>query len=346
MDRSSLIRRLRRAAPDAAFALLLGAALVMGSGAALAGLPRLVDALLPAKVESNGAAVARLALPSGTFADTDSVHYTPQVLYPVSQGVRPDWLDDAVADAKGVPTLRASLDAPASVMPMAPQGPVIAICIDDLGENLEATEKAIALPKNVALSFLPFADATPFLAKRAAAKGHVILAHIPMQALSDTNPGPKTLKIGMSASEITKRLVWGLAQVPGLAGINTHEGSRFTADAAALAPVMAALKTRHLFFFDSRTGPQTSVRATAARAGVLSAERDVFLDDNRDPAAIRRQLDILVRAARQNGVAIAIGHPHDATLRILAAWLERDHGARLVGLDEAIRLKTQQTTTG
>ncbi|HWF64000.1 MAG TPA: divergent polysaccharide deacetylase family protein, partial [Rhizomicrobium sp.] len=49
----------------------------------------------------------------------------------------------------------------------------------------------------------------------------------------------------------------------------------------------------------------------------------------------------LVAEAKRTGVAIAIGHPHDVTLKILTAWLAQDHGVRLVPVSEAIRLKTE-----
>jgi polysaccharide deacetylase 2 family uncharacterized protein YibQ len=167
----------------------------------------------------------------------------------------------------------------------------------------------------------------------------LILAHVPMQALSDRDPGPMALKPGMSPQEVTRRLDWNLSRVPGLVGINNHEGSRFTADADALAPVMATLKARHLFFFDSRTGPISGVAEAAAKAGVMSAERDIFLDDDRSPKAVRAQLARLVQQAKRKGVAIAIGHPHDVTLGLLAEWLKQDHGVTLVPLDQAIRMK-------
>jgi polysaccharide deacetylase 2 family uncharacterized protein YibQ len=143
----------------------------------------------------------------------------------------------------------------------------------------------------------------------------------------------------MAADEIARRLGWNLARVPGLVGINNHEGSRFTADAVALAPVMATLKARHLFFFDSRTGPNSAVGAAARAAGVMTAGRDVFLDDDPSAVAISAELEMLAREARRTGIAIAIGHPHDMTLKLLAAWLAQDHGVTLVPLDEAIRLK-------
>jgi len=130
--------------------------------------------------------------------------------------------------------------------------------------------------------------------------------------------------------------------VPGLVGINNHEGSRFTADAAALEPVMATLKARHLFFFDSRTGPESAVRTAASTAGVMTGARDIFLDDDPRPLAVSAELEMLAREARRTGAAIAIGHPHEATLKLLAQWLAQDHGVTLVPLDEAIRLKRER----
>jgi polysaccharide deacetylase 2 family uncharacterized protein YibQ len=336
MDRESLIRR----APEIAFAVLFGAGLVLGGSAALAGLPRAVAASLPgmaakADVRDELAhGVARLTVPQG-FSES---HYTPQVLYPVTSSPLPDWLNEAIRMAKSgpPPALRGLPAAPAA------RRAVIAICIDDLGEDLAGTDKAMALPKEVALSFLPFAETTPFLAQAAAARGHLVLAHVPMQAVSNTDPGPMVLKSGMPADEIARRLGWDLSRVPGLVGINNHEGSRFTADAVGLEPVMATLRARHLFFLDSRTGPDSQAERVAQAEGVMTAGRDIFLDDDQSAVAVSAELEMLAREAKRTGVAIAIGHPHDVTLKLLAEWLAHDHGVTLVPLDEAIRLKNQR----
>ena len=329
MSRESLIRRL----PELAFALLFCGGLALGGDAALAGIPRLLDAVTPDMAAQAGVSgvrdTARFSIPDG-FAQS---RFSPQVLYPVVANPKPDWLLEAMAATVLQPQIPSTTR------------PVIAICIDDLGEDLAGTEKAMALPKEVALSFLPFADATPFLAQRAAKRDHLVLAHVPMQALNGKDPGAMGLKPGMAADEIARRLGWNLARVPGLVGINNHEGSRFTADAAALAPVMATLRARHLFFFDSRTGPQSAVAAAARAAGVRTAARDVFLDDDPRAPAISAELEMLARQAKRNGVAIAIGHPHDVTLRLLAQWLAQDHGVTLVPLDEAIRLKAEREIT-
>jgi len=173
-----------------------------------------------------------------------------------------------------------------------------------------------------------------------------VLAHVPMEALGSHNPGPMTLKNGMETDEIARRLAWHLSRVPGIVGINNHEGSRFTADTGALTPVMATLRARHLFFFDSRTGPDSRAMDAAKAAGVMTAGRDIFLDDDRSATSVKAQLEALVREAKRSGVAIAIGHPHDVTLSLLKQWLAEDHGVTLVPLDEALRLKAGKSVTG
>ncbi len=341
MDRESLIRRL----PDVAFALLFVGGFVLGGGAALAGFPKLLDAAVPGMAAEANVGdhlahdVARFSVPQG-FADS---RFAPQVLYPVTAAPKPDWLVLAMRIARTgpVPALRGKF---AEGAPLGAR-PVIAICIDDLGEDLAGTDRAMALPKDVALSFLPFAETTPFLAEAANRKGHLVLAHVPMQPLGGKDPGPMGLKTGMPTDEIARRLGWNLSRVPGLVGINNHEGSRFTADAAALAPVMASLKARHLFFLDSRTGPQSAVAAAARAVGVMTASRDIFLDDDPSPVAVSAALDMLAREAKRGGVAIAIGHPHDVTLKLLKAWLAQDHGVTLVPLDEAINLKVARAAS-
>jgi polysaccharide deacetylase 2 family uncharacterized protein YibQ len=79
----------------------------------------------------------------------------------------------------------------------------------------------------------------------------------------------------------------------------------------------------------------------AGRYGVATGERDIFLDDTVTEAEVRKQLNALVAVAKRQGAAIAIGHPHDVTLTVLAAWLKEDHGVTLVRLPDAMTRKAQ-----
>jgi hypothetical protein len=312
---------IRRHAHELCFAVFAILALVLGSGAVLAGIPVLVGALTPGlDAQAQGVPhgdTMRLMLPG--FLPS---RYAPQVLYPVVVNAMPGWLHRA---------------------PVVTATPLIAICIDDLGEDIAATETAMRLPQAVALSFLPFAATTPGFALRAREEGHVVLAHVPMQALGGGNPGAMALMVGMAPDETQRRLAWSLERVPGAIGVNNHEGSRFTSDDAALAPVMAMLKARGLFFFDSRTSGGSHGEAAARAAGVDSVGRDIFLDDDQSAAAVTAQLNALAATAKRQGVAVAIGHPHAMTLKLLAAWLGEDHGVRLVTLPEAMRAKVART---
>jgi len=222
----------------------------------------------------------------------------------------------------------------------APKRPIVAIVIDDLGNNPDAARRAIALPPQVALAFLPYPSATPALAQEAEQAGHDVLVHVPMEAVGAQDAGPMVLRTDLPASENLRRLAWDLSRVPGYSGINNHEGSKFTADAPALAPLMPLLAGHHAFFFDSRTTAETQVVAVAESHGVLSAGRDVFLDDVPSASAIATQFCLLESKAKANGVAIAIGHPNPVTLDAVGDWARSEKSFFLVSLEQALEAKS------
>jgi polysaccharide deacetylase 2 family uncharacterized protein YibQ len=317
-----VIRFLHKHARELAFAALAGFGLGTGGASAFAGFPHLVAAVTPglsahaeaAHAEAPPPAADRVRLALSGFAAS---RHAPQLLYPVPVNPFPAWM--------------------AALRPA--ERPVVAIVIDDLGADLVGTGKAMRLPKPVALAFLPYAEMTPAFAAKARDEGRTVLVHMPMQAERDPNPGPMALGVGMAPDEILRRLNWSLERVPGAAGLNNHEGSRFTANETALAPVMHAVKARGLFFLDSKTIGSSKAEEMARAAGLVSGGRDVFLDDDQSEAAVRRQLAELVVVAKRQGAAIAIGHPHATTMRLLAEWLAEDHGVELVTLEAAMKAK-------
>jgi len=307
--RRGIPRDVRRIA-DAAFCAVLALAVGLTMERVVSGVPQLVAAFVPHDTMSAQAAVP----PSATDA-------------PLSLR-----RDNDVALRQARDEDEAALAGP----------PRIAIVIDDLGADIVHTRRAIALPRAVALAFLPYPESTPALAREAGRGGHEILVHVPMQAIGAQNPGPMALSPSLAPDENIRRLDWGLARVPGFTGINNHEGSLFTANRAALVPVIEHLADRHVFFFDSRTTADSEVVSVARAFGVASAARDVFLDDVQTIDAVDAELRMLEARARDNGVAIAIGHPHEITLDAIAYWTAHQSGFELVPLSEAIRLKTER----
>jgi hypothetical protein len=117
------------------------------------------------------------------------------------------------------------------------------------------------------------------------------------------------------------RLRAQLLSFGGFVGINNHMGSLLTAERGPMALLMAELRARGLLFLDSRTTAQSVAAHEARRAGVAHAVRDVFLDNDTNLEAIRRQLALTEQIARRRGSAVAIGHPHHATIEALRGWL-------------------------
>jgi uncharacterized protein len=275
----------------------------------------------PAVADPPAAAAAPAPHPPAPPVRTAAV-VRPPAPPPSTRSDQPAWLRYAVAS----PALRGR--------------PHIAIVIDDLGLDRRRTERTIALPAPLTLSFLGYANDLPQLAEEGHRAGHELLVHVPMEPISRSEDmGPNGLAVGLGEEEVLRRLRWNLARFDGFVGINNHMGSRFTASAENMAPVMAELKARGLLFLDSRTIARSAGVELARRYGVPHAARDVFLDNEVNAPAIAAQLAEVEAIARRNGSAVAIGHPHDATIAELARWIEQlpKKGFVLVPLSTIVR---------
>ena len=230
------------------------------------------------------------------------------------------------------------------IPPMRGQRPRIAIVIDDVGPDYRGSRAAVGLPAPVTLAFLPYAEKLQALVAQAKANGHELLVHMPMEPddLAHNNPGPDALLTTLDAAELKRRLTKSLNSFSGYVGVNNHMGSRFTKDRAAMELVMAELARRHLFFLDSRTTPQSVGLSLAEQHGLRYVGRDVFLDNEIDVVKILAQLRQTEQVARRRGAAVAIGHPHAATIEALKQWIPQ---AKQAGFEfvEVSRLTRQLT---
>jgi polysaccharide deacetylase 2 family uncharacterized protein YibQ len=208
-----------------------------------------------------------------------------------------------------------------AVVPVLDDRPAIAIVIDDLGVNRKGTQAVSRLQAPLTLSFLPYAHNLGEQTRAARAAGHELMLHMPMEPVGDDFPGPNALLSSLGPDQLLSRLRSYLQSFPGFVGANNHMGSLLTADSRYMSLVMAELRRHGLLFLDSRTTPRSVAAREARRLNMPYAERDVFLDNEIDRDAVRRQLARLERIARDKGYAVAIGHPHDVTIAALRAWL-------------------------
>jgi uncharacterized protein len=202
---------------------------------------------------------------------------------------------------------------------IGPELPRVAIVIDDLGYQRQLALDFIALNIPLTLSFLPQAPYSREMAQAAVQEGKEILLHLPMEpkGFPKTDPGPSALLTTMTEEEIRNTLEKDLDQFPRVRGVNNHMGSLFTEDREKMAQVLRIIRQKNLYFFDSRTSPDSVVLSIASQLGVKAIGRDIFLDNVSQDDAIRLQLDKLIDLAKRKGLAVACGHPHPQTLRVL-----------------------------
>lgn len=223
--------------------------------------------------------------------------------------------------------------------------PVISLVIDDLGVQWTGGLRAVRLPGPVACAFLPHTSYAARLAQEAYNHNKEVIVHLPMQSEPQRTLGPGGLTLDMEEAQFVRAVQRGLDSVPYAMGVSNHMGSLLTRHPGHMRWLMQELNRRDngWFFIDSRTTAATVARQVAVESGVLSVQRDVFLDTTPTRAAIRAQLDRLLAIARQRGTALGIGHPYAETLGVLEEVLPRleAQGVRLVPVSRAIELQQQ-----
>lgn len=219
--------------------------------------------------------------------------------------------------------------------------PRVAIIIDDLGYQLEAGRRAIALPGPIAFAVLPGTPRAAGLARWAHERGKEVLLHLPLQANSDDKDNePIGIDLDMSRESVGAMFEAALQSVPHAIGVNSHRGSLLTRHPGHMQWLMEEIRARNdLFFVDSYTTANSVAMQIAAEAGVDAVRRDVFLDPDKSPETVERQFERMKRLAHKRGFVVAIGHPYQATLELLEKELPKlaEQGIRLVTISELVR---------
>jgi Uncharacterized protein conserved in bacteria len=207
--------------------------------------------------------------------------------------------------------------AEASVLGVPHRGDIVLI-LDDVGFDHQPLAAAMTIDPNVNFAVLPNGKCSIDFATVLHERGFELLCHLPMEpeGFPRISPGEGAVLTTMSDTEIARTTRANVEAIRFARGVNNHMGSRATADRRVMTDVLGALPAG-MFFIDSKTTGNSVAGSVARAMRVKTATRSVFLDDEQDVAAIRRQLGELTKAATAQGVAVGIGHMYPSTVQVL-----------------------------
>ncbi len=185
----------------------------------------------------------------------------------------------------------------------------MAIIIDDFGYNQESIAAFAALNRPITFAVIPYRPFSNEAAAKGLSSGNQVILHLPMEPLSQSAQSEKlTVSVNMSNEEIQKMVKQAIQSVPGIIGVNNHQGSRATADRRVMEDVLAVLKENHLFFVDSRTNSQSIAAETARQMGIRTGENELFLDNTDEVSAVKAKLRTAQEMAIKHRTVTVIGH--------------------------------------
>ncbi len=207
-------------------------------------------------------------------------------------------------------TLNTSASPPSTTIP-----PHIGICIDDAGivnplSSSTPIYKMLRLPFKLTIAVMPYQSYTNQTAEEIYNQGSEVILHQPMGYISNPNPsGSGWIRDNMTLEQVRTTVTTNLDSLPHIVGMNNHTGSLVTQQTDKMQVCMEELKARNLFFYDSRTYTKSVAYDVAKDNGLLTGERDLFIDGNNKDEAKELIRNLATRALYAPHIPhLAIGH--------------------------------------
>lgn len=219
---------------------------------------------------------------------------------------------------------------------------VVAVVIDDMGQDLDFLRKLINLKVPLTVAILPDSALARESAELAEKNGLEVIIHLPLEAFNNhlASAGAEGLiTTSMSPQDIRAILERDISLLPQARGLNNHMGSKATSSEALMEIIISFLRERNLYFLDSKTSPRSVAYELALKKKVPAAARQVFLDADEDRSLVKGRMMELFNLARKNGQAIGIGHPFPETLEVLKTYLPRaaEFGVQLAPVSALVK---------
>jgi len=196
----------------------------------------------------------------------------------------------------------------------------LAVVVDDCGYDNDALRKLLSTGLPFTYAILPGRSGSAEALSLIKGAGRTAMLHLPMEPMdqSQMSEGSNTILVSQTAQQKTQLAERLIASVPGISGVNNHQGSRATSDKATMEAVLKVLKQKGLFFVDSRTASSSVALDTARQMGIRSGSNSRFLDNSNSPDDIYDAIKNAIKRAEGTDM-IVICHSRPGTAR---AWAE------------------------
>ena len=200
----------------------------------------------------------------------------------------------------------------------------LAVIVDDCGADMTTVRALLNTGLPFSYAILPDKEFSSDVLEMVKSRGKVPMLHLPMEPLSRSamSEGNRTIMTNTSAATQQALVRKHLQSLPGVIGVNNHQGSKATADKATMQAVLQVLKKENVFFVASRTNSASIARDMAKQMGVATARNDIFLDNSSNVEDIRKQIYKAFAMAEKNGSAIAICHARKNTAKCWQMYAE------------------------
>lgn len=201
--------------------------------------------------------------------------------------------------------------------------PKIGLCIDDCGQvdpNLSTTPiySMLRLPFKMTFAVMPYTSYLEATADEVYNHSSEVILHQPMAAITVPNPGTGGITSTMTLDQVRTTVSANLDAMPHIVGMNNHMGSLISQQADKMQVCIEECKERKLYFYDSRTITTSVGYDVAKKNGLLTGERDLFIDGNSKDEAVALIRSLALRALYSpNTSLLAIGHVRSTTAAAL-----------------------------
>ncbi|OGS20178.1 MAG: hypothetical protein A2252_11045 [Elusimicrobia bacterium RIFOXYA2_FULL_39_19] len=220
----------------------------------------------------------------------------------------------------------------------------LALVIDDLGYDEKKVEEFLSSGIPFSYSLFPKERYSKKIAALLQERKIPYLLHLSMEpkGYPKINPGKQALLLSMKKKEILAIVRDSLKAIGAPAGVNNHMGSAFTRERYGMHVLLSELKKQNVFFLDSVTAIDSSGEFLAKKINEPFVKNDLFLDVEDSTQATKAKCMQIVRIAKMNGSAVAIGHIHKKYLLSVLIEMQpvfEQEGIELVYLDKLLETK-------